>query len=679
MRASGSGSRKKAQIALEFMVMYSLVLVVFVLLFALVASQRAVTLSQQEYSLLQLQAQNIATYIDQALAAGSGYAATIPLSASVGVRSYNLSISTSGVVILQQQIGTSKISAYAFSNARNLVINGTQTASGEGIRVYLVPMARGSISIANSGGTIYVGGQQPSTSDLVGSMTITEYSAEQGVMRAHLALGNGANAISAPIGIVTSNGTLGPNGKSVVDYTDAVGDYYFLIASSTSTLQLIADVTINAFNNNLTSVGNLISWWPLNEGAGDVAYDLSSRYNDGDIANPLWAPSVNRSNFAVAVFNGGSSYINTSAPATTSQIQTSTAWILTPTPSGTNMYILDQGENNNWMQVHDDGIRAGGSGVYCDSSVKLSPNTWYFITHVYDGVNHLVYVNGVLACSVVAAGQTPTSFDIGRYGGDGYYFDGLLSNIQIYNTPLTPSQVMQLYREGVSGIPIGNAGLAGWWPMAGDANDYSSNNNDGMSSDTTFENAEYINSIASKAAKVTNFAGSTYIQMQQPSSVSIDTAMTVTAWINTRSNSGSIIGNLDGYDGYAFMVQPSGNDAVLDVIVGGVDYGAPAKLPIGGLSFVAFTTEAGGNVIMYQNGQSYDLGEAPSSISFTSNPLVIGVSPIDRGSLYFNGTISDLKVYNTALTPMQIRQAYMQGPAIPRKINMSVDITVINE
>jgi hypothetical protein len=45
--------------------------------------------------------------------------------------------------------------------------------------------------------------------------------------------------------------------------------------------------------------------------------------------------------------------------------------------------------------------------------------------------------------------------------------------VQVYNSVLSPSQVAQLYEEGIDGIPISNSMLIAWWPLNGDFNDYS--------------------------------------------------------------------------------------------------------------------------------------------------------------------------------------------------------------
>ncbi|MEM0149997.1 MAG: LamG-like jellyroll fold domain-containing protein, partial [Candidatus Micrarchaeaceae archaeon] len=163
-------NKGKAQIALEFLIVYSFVLVVFVILFALVASQRSITLSQQEYSQLQLQVQNIATYIDQAASSGNGYYASIPVVGSIGDIPYNVSISSSGVVIGQMKVGTQALSAYGFSSARNLVVNGTPLAGESGI--YQIPIYKGYMTLANSNSYIYVDQKPQSPLSLFGSMNV---------------------------------------------------------------------------------------------------------------------------------------------------------------------------------------------------------------------------------------------------------------------------------------------------------------------------------------------------------------------------------------------------------------------------------------------------------------------------------------------------------------------------
>ena len=155
--------KNKAQITLEFLLVYSLVLIVFLIIFALIVAQRASTLASQEYSSMQLVAQTVSTAIDTALSSGSGYTATVQLPSAFGTAPYNLSISSTGVIIASMLVGKEVVSAQAFSNARSLVVNGTVVASGNGITLYKVPAYKGSVYIANSNGVIYINQQPVST------------------------------------------------------------------------------------------------------------------------------------------------------------------------------------------------------------------------------------------------------------------------------------------------------------------------------------------------------------------------------------------------------------------------------------------------------------------------------------------------------------------------------------
>jgi hypothetical protein len=73
------------------------------------------------------------------------------------------------------------------------------------------------------------------------------------------------------------------------------------------------------------------------------------------------------------------------------------------------------------------------------------------------------------------------TFVIGDQNPPGYIqFNGSIANVQVYNTVLSTAQIQTLYSEGMGGAPIAGAGLVGWWPLDGNSNDYSGNNNNGV-------------------------------------------------------------------------------------------------------------------------------------------------------------------------------------------------------
>ncbi|MEM4067933.1 MAG: hypothetical protein QXV17_13850, partial [Candidatus Micrarchaeaceae archaeon] len=61
----------------------------------------------------------------------------------------------------------------------------------------------------------------------------------------------------------------------------------------------------------------------------------------------------------------------------------------------------------------------------------------------------------------------------------GFLNGGNLADVQLYNTSLSASEIQALYQEGIGGAPIDLQNLVGWWPLNGNANDYSGNDNNG--------------------------------------------------------------------------------------------------------------------------------------------------------------------------------------------------------
>jgi hypothetical protein len=105
---------------------------------------------------------------------------------------------------------------------------------------------------------------------------------------------------------------------------------------------------------------------------------------------------------------------------------------------------------------------------------------WRQYVGTYNGVDAVLYVNGVAGTPVAASGNLYAGpVWLGEYTSGSYNFNGLLANAQIYTNALSPSQVNTLYQEGIYGMPISNAGLVGWWPLNGNANDYSGNGHNG--------------------------------------------------------------------------------------------------------------------------------------------------------------------------------------------------------
>ena len=661
----GGDGKNRAQLSLEFLLVYSVVLIVFLVIFAMVVSQRAATLSTQDYSTMQLMAQTVASEIDSAMSSGSGYSATVQLPPGVGTLSYNISVSSSGVVTASTKVGKEVVSAQAYSSARNLVINGTLVAQGSGISVYLIPAYRGSVYVANSGGIVYLDEQPASTLSLAGNLNV-------GIsFNGEIAGFNGQNSY-----------VLVPTSPSYHPTTTYTVSYWLYVPPSSVGTRCVFDDNWN--------------------GAGQEQFFLVGK------------------TFYEKV---GTSNVQLSAPI---QYGSYVFVVGTGSPSGENLYFNGQSVNS-----------TSTAPTLAATSVPLS----------------------IGACN----------------GGSLDYFDGQIADVQVYNTSLSLPQIQLLYHSGIGGTPISNAGLIGWWPLNGNANDYSGNGNQGApygvafydtaqidahvsnqnggnavgdivgftstagsfgsqsgeyatysnangnatailtantsstqlanitvtafngnytiagnvvgwwplnigSGNTVYDlsthnnNGAFVNSAWSTANNQTSFltgnfnGASSYITAN-----SFEFPFTVTAWINPANyNTAHLkpIVETDGVSGsdggyYQFFLVPSGSGYCGGV--GGTlylwnpnsNFCTPIKIPLNAWSFVAFTTTSTGASI-YVNGKMVASISASEYIaSSKDNQLVIGDQ--SGGTRYFNGSMSNIQVYNTSLSSSQIQQLYQEG------------------
>jgi hypothetical protein len=202
----------------------------------------------------------------------------------------------------------------------------------------------------------------------------------------------------------------------------------------------------------------------------------------------------------VTQFNGANSFVEVpDSPLLNPSTITISAWIKLNVISPNLCPIVDRGTYYGGYVLVLNGasysnpsnpqlIWGFGVGSTSTSSVKL--NTWSQVVVSEDGSNTIFYVNGVsdskAGLTMNNIGSLTTRFGMERWAYSGQYLNGMLANIQIYNKTLSASEIKSLYVEGIGGAPIVLQNLVGWWPLNGDTNDYSGNNNNGVPSNVAF-------------------------------------------------------------------------------------------------------------------------------------------------------------------------------------------------
>ena len=121
-------------------------------------------------------------------------------------------------------------------------------------------------------------------------------------------------------------------------------------------------------------------------------------------------------------------------------------------------YVFDSGTSN-WKVSQADNT--------------IVNNTWYNITAIYDGSIIKLYVNGVLQAdtetvtSVQYTGVNQNAF-IGEYANS--YFNGVISNVSLFNQGFTSTEVLKLYNSGVpSNLSSFNPSPIAWWSLGSDS------------------------------------------------------------------------------------------------------------------------------------------------------------------------------------------------------------------
>jgi Concanavalin A-like lectin/glucanases superfamily len=217
---------------------------------------------------------------------------------------------------------------------------------------------------------------------------------------------------------------------------------------------------------------------------------------------------------SVAQFNGQTSYINLQKDMLQGTVFTLSSWIEISAFAGTGgvaeavvsngRYTLFgptqsyQGYTNTFSAAIETGFSNDAVGTVTQNGFQT--NVWYHVVMVYDGsqsgnANRLkVYVNGVNKALVYDDPIPAGTYDAGLpalIGGSAtyLYFNGAEANIQIYNISLDANQVQALYLKGIGAAPVDPSHIVGWWPLNGDANDYSGNNNSGAASNVFYTGA----------------------------------------------------------------------------------------------------------------------------------------------------------------------------------------------
>jgi fibronectin type 3 domain-containing protein len=193
--------------------------------------------------------------------------------------------------------------------------------------------------------------------------------------------------------------------------------------------------------------------WPLDEGSGLTAFDVSGHGNDGTLLNgPSW--TIGRVGGALA-FDGVDDHVTTTFRENLATWSVA-AWVWSPAApaaaAASGPVHRDRNFQLNWNHTNPSfrgafAVRVAGAW-HAVRLGTLAANTWYHIVGTYDGETLSAYVNGVLVGTNSAPSGPPepdsVPLELGAHAGAAQYFSGIVDDVRIYPRAITAVEVVEL-------------------------------------------------------------------------------------------------------------------------------------------------------------------------------------------------------------------------------------------
>jgi len=460
--------------------------------------------------------------------------------------------------------------------------------------------------------------------------------------------------------------------------------------------------------------------WRLDEGYGTTAYDSTTYLNHGTLGVGSSAPSYSFDSPNAAKsskslkFDGSNDYISKTYSSDT-ELNPSiepfsvSAWFKSPaTVPAAQMTLISRFSGSGYkIYMNTSGYLCFGidfdatwspSDFAC-STISYADSKWHHAEAVKGTTSIVLYVDGVqvgsdnsLSASTTLSGSNPTFYVGIDSNGSSYPWNGFIDNIRIYNSARSTDQIKQEVTDKSSGSVKGvvgrlggegpseniNQGLVGYWKMdeaswngtAGEVIDASGNGNNGVAT-CTGTGCTKPTTGAGNFGNGGSFDGSEdYVSIANSTSLNPQT-LSVSMWVKGSTQGGykyllvKQSANFAFYTGanagLYFYITPSGYSLTLSPAYSASIWNNQWHHVVG--------VYDGSKVRLYVDGTEFQNGTicGGSQLASSSGPLYIG-GYIDQGyggTLNFNGTLDEVRIYNRALSPAEIRALYdfAPGPA----------------
>ena len=318
------------------------------------------------------------------------------------------------------------------------------------------------------------------------------------------------------------------------------------------------------------------------------------------------------------------------------------------------------------IEQNDGKISYWNGSSYVQSNSAIPTGVWCMVSVIVKATQKDFFINGVADGTPSQARQATaaagTNFLIGKSNFGNEYFNGKISNLQVFNAVLSSTELETLYNYGspiqtLASIPQ-NSNLKSWHKL--DASEVYNSSTTEWSIDNNQNPSAYASSL--------DFNGTNdYIDCGNPSIFTDLTSFSFSCWFNSnvKGNDDGILGKwLSGTNrSFALNLETSGagsairfavfnsSGAVVQSYINSSDWSTGSWYNVSG-------TYDGTNVKLYLDGVLKDTVALTGTVRNASQSFRIGVY---GSSSYFDGEISNVQIFNTALTTTNVASLYNNG------------------
>ncbi|MDD5598738.1 MAG: LamG domain-containing protein [Victivallaceae bacterium] len=202
---------------------------------------------------------------------------------------------------------------------------------------------------------------------------------------------------------------------------------------------------------------NLLGYWPMNEGKGEILKDLSGNENNGQIHDAAWT-SIAKNRFVLDLnrFEGSTDYVDCGRKRVLNPVQAITieAWLYVRS-NHTGYFILKKnayGVKFSKGRINFVLFMNRGKAIKSLTSPCFPENEWHHLVCTYDRKTMKIYVDGKeqnKADAQYSIDSSPAPLLLGCSQGwhDINYFDGRISELKLYGAALTAEQIREQYKR----------------------------------------------------------------------------------------------------------------------------------------------------------------------------------------------------------------------------------------